>query len=51
MIEIFQCWLPLSPALFSTNLLDYELESAPVVEHAHEEADEVDDGEGTEEER
>ena len=35
----------------STNLLDYGLESAPVVEHAHEETDEVDDGEGTEEER
>ena len=35
----------------STNLLDYELESAPVVEHAHEETNEVDDGEGTEEER
>ena len=35
----------------STNLLHDELECSPVVQHAHEEADEVDDGEGSEEER
>lgn len=49
-MKIFQCWLPLSPAILSTNLLHDELECSPVVQHAHEEADEVDDGEGTEEE-
>ena len=38
------------PAILSTNLLHYELEGSPVVEHADEEAYKVDDGEGTEEE-
>ena len=49
-MKIFHCWIPLSPAILSTNLLHDELECSPVVQHAHEEADEVDDGEGTEEE-
>ena len=49
-MKIFQCWLPLSSAIMSTNLLHDELECSPVVQHAHEEADEVYEGEGAEEE-